>query len=132
MDSPCQTHTTGAGTTRGADATVASSRAAEGLKSAFPLAEKASTAGLSHELHESGDRWILDTLIPNRDRKLVGSQIPRTSKPKVATKPVLIKSRLVRQDYAPIHSAGETGLEEQARLRRRYNGEDPLPGDRIL
>ena len=82
---------------------------------------------------ESGDRWKLDTLIPDRDRVLIGPQIPRTSRIKVATKPVLIYNRLlVARPYEPIYSRSESMLDIQRRLRHRYLGDSPLKGDRLV
>ena len=83
-------------------------------------------------IHEVGERWKLDLLIPERDRRLVGPQIPRTSRMTVATK------ARVATDYhidpmlrwhTPIHSAIETTMEAQRRMR---GGDIALPGDRLL
>lgn len=85
-------------------------------------------------LNETGDRWILDTLIPNSDRRLAPSQIQRTSRPTVATKPVLVrdKARPERAYHTPIYSRAETALDLQRRLRRRYEGDEPVEGDILL
>lgn len=85
-------------------------------------------------IYEQGDRWKLDVLIPNRDRRLVGPQIPRTDLLSTNTKPVLCTAKIDPKlcIYTPIHTGKETGLEEQNRLRRKYLGDMPLPGDRLL
>lgn len=85
-------------------------------------------------LHETGDRWKLDTLIPAKDRVLVSAQIQRTSLLKTSTKPVLVYDSInpERMQHMPIHTARETGIEEQDRLRRRYSGDMPVTGDRLI
>ena len=86
-------------------------------------------------LFETGDRWKLDSLIPNRDRLLVGPQIPRTSLPRAACRVKIttirgLDKRLSR--YSPIYSRAESMLDIQHKLRRMYSGDIPLPGDRLL
>ena len=85
-------------------------------------------------LSETGDRWILDTLIPNRDRLLVGPQVPRTSKPTVATKPVRVTDTLKpeRASHKPVYSRHETALDLQRKLRARYSSDEPVEGDILL
>ena len=86
-------------------------------------------------LFETGDRWKLDSLIPERDRLLVGPQIPRTSLPRVAC---IVKIARVRgldkglSHNTPIHSGRETTLDGQRRLRRLYCNDEALPNDRLL
>lgn len=82
-------------------------------------------------LQESGERWKLDLLIPDRDRLLVGCQIDRTSRQYLATKPVLCTDRHIDPSlryYTPIYSRAESMLEFQRRMRI---GDRPQPGDRI-
>ena len=86
-------------------------------------------------LYEQGDRWQLDTLIPNKDRRLIGPQIPRTSKQYIATKPVLVTDKHIDpslRSYTPLHTGPITICEQQAKLRKLYCNEQPLPGDRLL
>lgn len=85
-------------------------------------------------IHETGDRWKLDILIPNRDRLLVGPQVPRTSRMKTATRTVVLHRKLspALAFCMPIHSAIETTLDEQKRYRLLYCNDQPLPGDRLL
>lgn len=85
-------------------------------------------------LHETGDRWILDTLIPNRDRRLIGPQVPRTSILQTGTKVQITTAKVDKRLTVDtsVHSYTETTLDEQHRLRRRYCGDVPLPGDRLL
>ena len=85
------------------------------------------------ELHETGDRWQLDILIPNRDRVLVGPQIPRTSILHTNTKVQYIRAKVDKSlcVHTPICSIKETGNEEQQRLRIKYLGERPRPDDRF-
>ena len=82
-------------------------------------------------LRETGDRWKLDTLIPERERILTPVQVERTSKPRVATKPVLVRGihNIERARYCPVESHTETIMEK---MRREYRGDEPLPGDRLL
>jgi hypothetical protein len=85
------------------------------------------------ELHETGDRWQLDMLIPNRDRRLVGPQIPRTDLLQTNTK-VQITTTKVDSSLAldtSVCSVRETGNEVQGRLRRFYLGEKPRADDRF-
>ena len=83
-------------------------------------------------LYENGDRWKLDCLIPNSQRRLVGPQVPRTSRIRVGTTARVIESVSQYRPHTPIHTGHETGIEEQERLRRRYGNEIPLPGDRLI
>ncbi len=85
------------------------------------------------ELHETGDRWQLDMLIPNRDRVLVGPQIPRTNLLNTSTKVQCITAKVDKSlcIHTPICSVRETGNEEQQRLRLKYLGERPRPDDRF-
>ena len=86
-------------------------------------------------LYESGDRWLLNILISDKDRKLVGPQIPHTSRQYVATKPVLVIDKHINPILRvnnPLLSGPITVCEQQAKLRKRYCNEQPLPGDRLL
>jgi hypothetical protein len=85
-------------------------------------------------LRETGDRWKLDTLIPNSDRLLAPSQIPRTSKPTVACEPVLVRGtvNLERTYHTPVYSRTETALDKNKRMRLQYSGDEPLEGDILL
>jgi len=83
-------------------------------------------------LHETGNRWMLDMLIPERDRVYLGPQFdPQTlgvnsiSHQQEATQAVVVtdsKVPLCRRSHIPIHSAQETGLEYQTRMRLRHTG----------
>lgn len=90
-------------------------------------------------LNESGDRWQLDTLIPERDRAMLHAQYPKhnlgvtsVSKQVEATKPSQCTDMHIDPSlryHTPIYSAIETMLE----LQRRLRGNDiPEPGDRLL
>ena len=85
-------------------------------------------------LHETGDRWKLDILIPNKDRLLVGPQVPRTSRMYIATRSIVLHTKLspALAFCMPIHSGIETTLDEQKRIRRIYCSDRPVPGDRLL
>jgi hypothetical protein len=85
-------------------------------------------------IHETGDRWKLDILIPSRDRLLVGPQVPRTSRMRVATRSIVLHAKLspALAFCMPIHSGIETTLDGQKRLRLMYCNDQPLPGDRLL
>lgn len=90
-------------------------------------------------IHEGGDRWKLDLLIPERDRIYTERQyekhtlgIMSISKLKVASKPVINTVRGIDpmlRWHTPIHSAIETTMEAQRRMR---GGDIALPGDRLL
>lgn len=90
------------------------------------------------ELYDTGDRWKLDILIPKKDRIYTEAQYAKQSlggmsisKPRVASKPVVNTVRGIDPSlryHTPIHSAQETGLEYQRRLR---GGDTALPGDRL-
>ncbi len=83
-------------------------------------------------IHEGGDRWKLDLLIPDRDRRLVGPQIPHTSRQRVATKARVATDYHIDPSlryHTPIYSAIETTLDAQRRMR---GGDIALPGDRLL
>jgi hypothetical protein len=85
-------------------------------------------------LHESGDRWQLDVLIPDRDRHLVGPQIPHTELLHEATQPVIVVAHIDPRlaVYMPLHIAQPTMCEQQEQLRCKLLGDRPLPGDRLL
>ena len=83
-------------------------------------------------LREDGDRWKLDVLIPNRDRLLVGPQIPRTTPLHSATTPVcntVVGIDPTLRYHSPVYSHAETMMEKQRRMRC---GDIALPGDRLL
>lgn len=82
-------------------------------------------------LYETGDRWKLDCLIPERDRHLIGPQIPRTSRLRTGTKVRTITAKPSFTTYY-LHTGAETGCDQQARLRRMYSNDQPLEGDRLL
>jgi hypothetical protein len=93
-------------------------------------------------LHETGDRWQLDMLIPNRDRIPLGTQYDSTgqgvhsiSKLTLASKPVVNVVKGIDpslRSHSPVHTAKTTICEDQEALRRKYLGDKPLPGDRLL
>lgn len=90
-------------------------------------------------LNESGDRWQLDTLIPERDRAVLHAQYPALglgvtslNKQREASIPNLCIDMHINPSlrvHTPIYSAVETTLE----LQRRLRGNDiPEPGDRLI
>lgn len=83
-------------------------------------------------LYESGDRWILDTLIPNSEREK-SKPFERTSRLRVATKPVLVVDKLTGW-VTPLQFAGrpETALDKQRRLRGENSKHNRLPDDVLL
>ena len=100
-------------------------------------------------LHEAGDRWMLDMLIPQRDRVYLGPQFdPQTlgvnsiSPQQVATQAIVVIDSKVpscRRGHMPIHSAQETGLEYQTRMRlkhtsiiQKHTGDSLRADDRLL
>jgi hypothetical protein len=113
---------------------VASGEGGNGSDKGANVAQNETSDERDGILHETGDRWILDTLIPNSDRRLVGPQVERTSKLKVGTKPVLVTGTLnpERARHTPIFSRAESSLDAQRRLRQRYCSDEPLPGDILL
>lgn len=94
------------------------------------------------ELHETGDRWKLDVLIPKRDRTVERSQyethtlgVHSLDVQREASKPVLKTDYTIDpslRHHTPIHSGMETGVEAQRRLRLFFTGEQPRPDDRLL
>jgi hypothetical protein len=113
---------------------VAGGKVGNGAEKGANVEPEATSDELDGILHERGDRWKLDTLIPNSDRLLVGPQVERTSKLRVGTKPVLVTGTLnsERASHRPIYSRAESSLDIQRRLRQRYCGDEPLPGDILL
>lgn len=81
-------------------------------------------------LHETGERWQLDALIPNRHRKLLWTQVEHSILKAATTPlPVLRSTAKGPLHYIPLCKVGESEVERQRRLR---GGHMPLPGDRLL
>jgi len=100
-------------------------------------------------LFEKGNQWVIDILIPTRDRVYLTPQFDRQtlgvnsiSPQQVATQAIVVIDSKVpscRRGHMPIHSAQETGLEYQTRMRlkhtsiiQKHTGDSLRADDRLL